>query len=321
MIYVGGVPFPDDSSSSSLSSSSQGNSQLLNLMKHPLLVSSSDSFKNLKEQKVSFEECGSERTTKGRYVYLFQREYATVDPALVDFAGTDEATTCVGLVIRNRKSGMTSLAHMDSPKVVDAGISQMLSLVLDDNFETELDVHMVGGFEDIAIKHSNDGDQHAKPESYSFPLCCKLVETLQKRRESFHIQTLCILEHNTKCDAQGNTYPIFNGCLVEASTGSIFPASFDRSSRCPDEIVRRIRVSVSYEDSNWEGKLIDTYDTKTDRFVIAPCSWTIRLVHIAWNLRQLPDEEILRTCSTSPSAEGPDFINNERSFSGSGTTC
>lgn len=60
---------------------------------------------------------------------------------------------------------------------------------------------------------------------------------------------------------------------VETSSGSIIPASFDGTSKCPDEIVRRIRVTASFEDSNWNGKLLDTYDTSTDRFVIAPCAW------------------------------------------------
>ena len=60
---------------------------------------------------------------------------------------------------------------------------------------------------------------------------------------------------------------------VNTSSGDIVPASFNRSSRCPDELVRRIRVSASFDDPSWRGKLLDTYDTKTDRFIIAPCSW------------------------------------------------
>jgi protein N-terminal asparagine amidohydrolase len=60
---------------------------------------------------------------------------------------------------------------------------------------------------------------------------------------------------------------------VETATGTVIPACFDRSSRCPDEIVRRIRVSASYEDTSWNGKLLATYDTATDCFKIAPCSW------------------------------------------------
>ncbi|KAG7570435.1 Protein N-terminal asparagine amidohydrolase [Arabidopsis thaliana x Arabidopsis arenosa] len=313
MIYVGGVPVRDENSSSSLSSSSQGSSLLLDVMSHPVITLASDSFKNLEEKNVSFDESDSESSTKDRYVYIFQREFAVVNPALVDFVGTDEATTCVGLVIRNRKSGMTSVAHMDSPEIVDLGISQILSLVLEDDVDAELDVHMVGGYEDVDIKNADgSGGDYAKPEGYSFPLCCKLVETLQKRREYFHIQTLFILGHNTKLDAQANTCPIFNGCLVNTSTGAILPASFDRTSRCPDEIVRRIRVSSSFLDSSWKGKLLDTYDTKTDRFIIAPCRWTMRLVEYVWELNQLSDEEILTNCSTSPSAEGPDFVDNSR---------
>ncbi|CAN8286491.1 unnamed protein product [Cochlearia groenlandica] len=307
MIFVDGVPFPYEKSSSS----SQGSRLLIDVMNHPVIISASDSFKNLKEQNV---EIDTESSKNHRYVYIFQREYAVVNPSLVDFVGTDEATTCVGLVIRNRRSGMTSIAHMDSPKVVDLGINQMLSLVLEDDVEAELDVHMVGGYEDVDIKNGyrgGDGD-YAKPEGYSYPLCCKLVETLHKRRESFHIKTLFVLEHNTKLDSQANTCPVFNGCLVNTSTGLIFPASFNRTSRCPDEIVRRIRVSASFEDSSWKGKLLDTYDTKTDRFIVAPCCWTMRMVELVWRLNQLPDEEILATCSTSPSAEGPDFIDNER---------
>ena len=88
--------------------------------------------------------------------------------------GTDEATTCVGLAIRNRTSGMyeyikfedknlwncvklqylflkfqlsvsfsnlrTSVAHMDSPKVVDIGLTQMLALVVNQDSKAELDV-------------------------------------------------------------------------------------------------------------------------------------------------------------------------------------
>ncbi|KAK6240268.1 hypothetical protein QUC31_005737 [Theobroma cacao] len=235
------------------------------------------------------------------------------------YVGTDEATTCVGLVIRNRENGMTSVAHMDSPKFVDIGIIQMLSLVVDHNSHVDLDVHLVGGFEDVSpnvwplhAKGTRQPEGNARMDGFSFPLCTKMVETLQKRQENFHVQTLCVLGHNTKTDSQGNAYPIFSGFLVECSTGSLIPASFDRNSQCPDEIVRRLRVSASYEDPSWHRKLLDTYDTKTDRFIIAPCSWTIRLVQIALSLQNLSDSEILSTCSTSPSAEGPDFVDNER---------
>ncbi|XP_059649054.1 protein N-terminal asparagine amidohydrolase isoform X2 [Cornus florida] len=229
--------------------------------------------------------------------------------------GTDEATTCVGLVLRNRKSGMTSVSHMDFPNVVDIGLTQMLSLVVDHDADTELDVHLIGSFNDALPQHADIGtrsESHSKLDRHSFRLCMKIVEILQRRREKFHIQTLHVLGHNTGWNSEGNAVPVFNGFLVETSTGSIIPASFDRTSRCPDEIVRRIRVMASFGDPSWKGRLLDTYNTHTDQFIIAPCSWTMSLSHSALALRDLSDSEILLNCSTSPSAEGPDFVDNER---------
>ncbi|KAG2671507.1 hypothetical protein I3843_13G000900 [Carya illinoinensis] len=308
MIFVGGLPFSTDPSS-------QGSDTLSALMEHPILASVSNSLKAIPVRNFSVkDESAQERATKTKWVYVFQREYATVDPALVDFVGTDEATTCVGLVIRNRKNGITSVAHMDSPDIVDIGLSQMLLLVVDHNLDAELEVHLVGGFEDVSpnfLKSCTRSESDAKLEGYSYPLCAKIFETLCTRQEKFHIQTAFILGHNTRRDSEGNAFPIFNGLAVETSTGSVIPACFD-GARCPDEIVRRIRVTASYEDSSWNGKLMDTYDTRTDQFRIASCCWTSQQRRFALTLRHLTDSEILLTCSTSPSAEGPDFVDNLR---------
>ncbi|KAL2478529.1 protein N-terminal asparagine amidohydrolase family protein [Forsythia ovata] len=307
MIFVSGVPFATDDSS-------EGFPTLSSLMEHPILVSASSSLKYLPERKFSVSEhSSSERSRRSKWVYIFQREFATVDPALVDFVGTDEATTCVGLVIRNQNNGMTSVSHMDSPNVVDIGLSQMLSLVADHNSDTLLDVHLIGGFDDTSSQNANLATKSiAKLDGYSYPLCAKIVETLRNRNEKFHIQTLHVLRHNTQWDPDGTALPIFSGFMVETSTGSIIPASFDRTSRCPDELVRRIRVTACFDDPNWEGRLLETYDTKTDHFVIAPCTWSMRPLYIAMEIQELSDTEILVKCSTSPSAEGPDFVENQR---------
>ncbi|XP_062077499.1 protein N-terminal asparagine amidohydrolase isoform X1 [Humulus lupulus] len=310
MIFVNGAPFDTDTSSS------KENGTLLALMNHPTLVSATKSFKAIPERKFKIpEESGPERSEKCKWVYLFQREYATADPALVDFIGTDEATTCVSFTIRNRKSGITSVAHMDSPNIVDNGLNQMLSSFIDHCSDDNLDVHMVGSFEDVSPDHGSDSsgsESDGNLDGYSFSLCSKIIEILIMREEKFHFQTLCVLAHNTRRDSEGNACPIFNGLAVEMSTGSVIPASFDTTSRCPDEIVRRIRVTASYEDHQWDGKLLETYNTRTDRFEIAPCRWTWRQERIARRLRDLSDSEVLHICSTSPSAEAPDFVTNER---------
>ncbi|XP_074279855.1 protein N-terminal asparagine amidohydrolase [Silene latifolia] len=307
MIFVGGVPFQNNSNN-------EGSCDLVALMEHPALISASLSLRATPEKVFSASEASSsDGLTKSKHVYLFQREYATVDPMLVDLVGTDEATTCVGIVIRNRNNGMTSAAHMDSPKIVKIGLSQMLSKLADQKLDAELDVHLIGGFDDTPsllagkARHKNN-----TKGGYSFPLCAKIIEGLGKSALKFHIQTLFVLGHNTKNDGEGNAYPIFTGFLMETMTGAVTPAIFDKTTRCPDELVRRIRVSASFEDPCWRGKLLDTYDTETDQFIIAPSSWSVRKVQMATYLQQLPDSEILHTCSTSPYAEAPDFVYNQR---------
>lgn len=67
------------------------------------------------------------------------------------------------------------------------------------------------------MQHANvisTSESYTELAGYSTPLCVKLVETMQKRNEKFHIQTLFVLGHNTKRDSQGNAYPIFHGFLV-----------------------------------------------------------------------------------------------------------
>ncbi|KNA12830.1 hypothetical protein SOVF_122370 isoform B [Spinacia oleracea] len=209
---------------------------------------------------------------------------------------------------------MTSVAHMDSPKIVDLGLSQMLSKLVDCKHDSDMDVHLIGGFEEISYKNTEQTGSEGNPEQvdHSFPLCAKIIEALGKSAVKFHIQNLFVLGHNTRKDTAGNTLPIFSGILVETRTGTVTPATFDQTTRCPDEMVRRIRISASFSDTRWRNKLLETYDTRTDRFIIAPCSWSIHLVHMSSFLQKLPDSEILRTCSTSPFAEAPDFIHNQR---------
>jgi len=99
---------------------------------------------------------------------------------------------------------------------------------------------------------------------------------------------------------------------VQTSSGVVTPASFDMNSRCPDEVVRRIRVSVCSYDPTWLGRLLETYDTQCDVFRIAPACWMPDWADIASSLNQLSDSEVLMQCSTSPAAEPPHFVENER---------
>ncbi|KAI3982316.1 hypothetical protein MKX01_037849 [Papaver californicum] len=309
MIFVDGIPFS--------TRSSKGSEDLNALLEHPFLVSASNTLKAIPEMKVSvMEGLRAVSSTPAKHVYVFQSEYATVDPALVELVGTDEATTCVGLVIRNQKTGWTSIAHVDSPEVVDLGLNQMLSFLIDQTSDAELDVHIVGAFED-APSNERSGRSGSERESelydHSIPLCSRIIEALQNKEDRFHIQTFCVLGHNTMRDSDGNACPVLNGFMVETSSGSVRPASFDRSSRCPDETVRRVRVSISSSDPSWKGKLLETYDSTVISFrLLIVLVKNPRWKEYALSLQQLSDSDILLNCSTSPSAEGPYFLDNQR---------
>ena len=62
--------------------------------------------------------------------------------------------------------------------------------------------------------HKTRSKRQEKWDGYSLPLCIKIIDALWRSRENFHIQTLCVLGHNTRRDSEGNGYPIFNGFLV-----------------------------------------------------------------------------------------------------------
>ncbi|XP_020570760.1 uncharacterized protein LOC110017932 [Phalaenopsis equestris] len=74
MIYV------EDRPLTTPETSSKGNEILPFLLEHPMLIAASNRLKETPEEMVSF----SEESPPAKYVYVFQREYATVDPSVVE---------------------------------------------------------------------------------------------------------------------------------------------------------------------------------------------------------------------------------------------
>ncbi|PUZ59920.1 hypothetical protein GQ55_4G082300 [Panicum hallii var. hallii] len=253
MLLVDGEPVLSSSAGAASRTGAVGVELVAALAGHPGLRDAADRLKATPETRISAGREGAPR-----HVYVFQREYATVDPARVE-------------------------------------------------------VHLIGGFSDASTKVvRSSGKKHIKQEGYSYPLCCKIVEVLHKSQQQFHLRSFCVLENNTTTDSLGNTLPVIGGFVVQTTSGVVTPASFDMNSRCPDEVVRRIRVSVCSYDPTWQGRLLETYDTQCDVFRIAPACWMPNWADIASSLNQLSDSEVLMQCSTSPAAEPPHFVENER---------
>nr|CAB3468438.1 unnamed protein product [Digitaria exilis] len=317
MLLVDGEPVLSSSAGAASRVGGVGMELVAALAAHPGLRDAAGRLKATPESRISAGQEGAPR-----HVYVFQREYATVDPARVEVVEgvscvpvtPDSVTSCAVKVnfvfLGQGKSCVllsgtfddafdlplfdprTSVSHLDFPKIVEGGLKQMLELLGDDN--APFDVHLIGGFSDASTKVvRSSGKKHIKQEGYSYPLCCKIVEVLHKFQQQFSLRSFCVLDNNTTTDSLGNALPVIGGFVVQTSSGVVTPAGFDMNSRCPDEVVRRIRVSVSSYDPAWQGRMPDWAD-------------------IASSLNQLSDSEVLMQCSTSPAAEPPHFVENER---------
>ncbi|CAH9076244.1 unnamed protein product [Cuscuta epithymum] len=273
------------------------------LANHPHLNSIASAYRSLSQGMLSLSRNSDFLITREtKCVYVAQKEYATVDPSLVDVIGTDGQGGCVGVVMRNPKSGWISVAHVDFPKVVDKGLNRMLSsLLMDEESENEIvDVHIINGHNEAPREESE-----TRTEGISYEICVKIIEFLCKSTKRFNMKTLHTLNRNTSYDKQGNSQPMFSGFLVETASGLIFPGWFDNATICPDSVVRKARLNTAlFCPATWEDdRLLDTYDTRSDKFVITPCPWDMNFVKSREARQKLPDREIINNSFTTPVSE------------------
>ncbi|CAM6025015.1 unnamed protein product [Sphagnum balticum] len=295
----------------------EGQDILHELLEHPVLVSSAAAFVALPGQHIQPppDENGVSTDGHGRehrkFVYVGQRECATVDPDVVEFIGTDDATTCIGVVIRNPQSGLTCVGHLDFVNGVKLGINQMIGSVSPTS-SCLLEAHLVGGFDDLVDRKKKFSIKDPKkPEGYSRPLARRILEELQSSSCNFNLQTLCILQHNTAVGSNGFAHPIAWGFVVESKIGHLAPATFHIDARCPDGVVRSLCLFTISSNPNYGAELMTPYKTSEDSFAIGPTRWCVR------GLQPCPiyedeDSWFLEKTSTSPYAEGPDFLTSSR---------
>ncbi|EFJ05551.1 hypothetical protein SELMODRAFT_431469 [Selaginella moellendorffii] len=179
------------------------------LLGHPTLVAAADAFKA--SPAIEIKQSGTPR-----FVCVLQKEFATATPEFVDFVGTDDATTCVGVGIRDPKSGLTSIGHLDFAGCVKEGLAQMLSSLFPDK-DTILEVHMAGAYDD-----SIDMELREDEMGHSWPLCLELVEELQALPYKLEIRTLCILRHNTVTSDGGYPCPAVRGFAVSKDRNKVW---------------------------------------------------------------------------------------------------
>eukprot|EP00898_Chlorokybus_atmophyticus_P004697 jgi/Chlat1/5228/Chrsp33S05075 len=240
----------------------------------------------------------------GRFVYVFQREYATVQPGIVQVVGTDEMTTCIAIVLRGVASSRVAVAHVDSPNGISVGLAAILSSM---PMDSEFELHLVGAYVDVDAVVQTDGVQSppTKTVGHSLPLAATLVNHLHGLPAQFLLQTACILHLNTELSATRLNMPAVRGVAVMTATGAVVPTVFHPDARSPDAELRGLRCMFAEGDARLA--LAAPYVSDLDMFRIEPFRYSAHELHPK-HMLSLPDKVLLQWCSTSPAAESVDFI-------------
>ncbi|CAM6089748.1 unnamed protein product [Calypogeia fissa] len=220
---------------------------LFKLLDHPLLVASANALRDtelqiIKPPQPSGNEdlranadgvAGSECPLDPKYVYIFQKKFATVSPLSAELIGTDEITTCLGLA--------DCIGHFDTADCVLNGVNELVNSVVSLSSST-LQVHLVGAFDDSSEYSDQAGpvrpvlnsagreelqwDNTRRKSGWSWPLAMRMTETLQNSVHNFELETLFVQKHNTTFGPSGHACPTFRGFVVNIRT-LLLPILFD----------------------------------------------------------------------------------------------
>lgn len=256
--------------------------------KYQLLKANSMSVINRPIRKVDASE---------KCLYIGQKEAAVVGPGdPMVMLGSEDATTCHIVIVRDVETGVTGLAHLDNDEPNDflklerevrdrKGVKKM-TRELEESLEYE--VSIVGGYED----ENNTSEDITE----------MLLSVMQGLKARFILKFACIGTINTVIK-DGVPWPRIYGGGVLIETGEIFSATF--SYHGPDTDIRSLRLH-----SRQPLGLTNIYDPDSDKLIVRPFSYQPAVDAHLWLKKT--DEFLLRYCSTSPKVEPPSFCNGIR---------
>jgi len=256
--------------------------------RHQLLKANSVSLINRESRRVEASES---------YIYVGQKEAAVVGPSdSVGMIGSEDATTCHIVILRDSESGVTGLAHLDSEEpndfltleraVRDRRGVRSVTRELEETMEYE--VSILGGYSD--------------ENSTSEEITEMLLTVMQGLKAIFRLKLACLGQINTEIK-EGVAWPRIYGGGVIVETGEVFAATFPYHG--PDTDIRGLRLHARQRLG-----LANIYDYMSGKIVIQPFAYQpLREAHL-WVKKT--DEFLLRYCSTSPLVEPPSFCANLR---------
>ena len=228
-------------------------------------------------------------------LYVGQREMAVIDATDddVEVVGSDHATTCHILILRDGVTGVTGLAHIDSDneEQVDDLVNAVNARLQDDDDGVKIHVSIVGGYSDS--------------KGVSSFISNMIIRHLILSETVFILDYLCVGDINTVLD-DDIPKPRTHGAVVDIVSGELCCCVFSPRPRGPDLDVRSLRL---YKDDNTS--LLNIYDIDSRMILIKPFSF--KAIKNIDNLCKKSDQYLLSICSTSPEAEPVSFIKNLRS--------
>ncbi|XP_049874609.1 protein N-terminal asparagine amidohydrolase isoform X2 [Pectinophora gossypiella] len=262
-------------------------------------------------------------------LYVAQRELAAVAPhdKNVQIIGSDDATSCIIVVVRHSGSGAVALAHLDGSGTADAAaamVARVQQLAVGYP-EGRLELQLVGGFTD--------------PHRYSDELFANIMLSFHRLTVEIDLTLACCCELNTALGG-GSPAPLVTGVGVDIRAGDLFPATFpDKGPELPLRGARTItggpHSAQVWQTENrcrldgpndrgscrWQGsnigvdsygcrEVLDIYDNGVGMLRVGPFNYDpLRGVDL-W-LEQ-SDDFILQHLSTTPAVEPPHFVHNIR---------
>lgn len=222
-------------------------------------------------------------------IYVLQGEQAFVDfhKGGVAYIGSDEATTCVIVVVICRKANKAWAAHYDQ------GSSRGdLSFKRFANCFVEPELYLVGGY--------------AEPSNAGRDVCIHVLKMFHEQMsQTFALQLACI--YNANVDEHGA--PRSRQLAVHCDSGKAICATF--GDRGPS-VSRRLAYNHCYKGPF----LLSIFDSTTDTYRLPGfvSKMPTQRIFDYSELLLLPGDELLQCYSTSPSHESDRFVPDMRAL-------
>ena len=234
-------------------------------------------------------------------IYVGQREVAILNPHQnfgLQYIGSEDATTCHIITMRNPQSGKCALAHLD--QVPTKGLDHIAHKLQDKSSPeaAEIEFHIFGGYQD--------------ERDISEELSLSLLSYLIKSQFKFKLGYCVTGSHNTfyGAESEKSKYPRprLYGIGIDVLSNEIFPADFPDHS--PDPDLRHVRLSFRQYDNydhyyQVKDYLYEDWNSETGAFVIEPFDFH-QSPDLTW-ISKAPDGFLLKNMSTSPKVEPQDF--------------